>query len=89
MSAGTRVYTVRLSNDLAQVVDDYLGVRQESTQAEPWTFSTLVRVALLDFLKKTLRSGRSKQENLKEDLDAIKDEVIDLNSLYPPGWPQE
>jgi hypothetical protein len=85
MSAGTRVYTVRLSNDIAHIADRYLGERMENPDIRPWTFSTLVRVALVEFFKKTLRSRRKGDSQEKADLDAIKDEVIDLSDLYPPS----
>ena len=58
MSAGTRIYPVRLRPELVELTEETIARRNEWTRDEPWTFSEFIRVALVEKIKKMARSRK-------------------------------
>lgn len=65
MSAGTRVYTVRLPAALMHEVNWTIQRRNVWTAAEPWTISDFIRVALEREIRKMMRSRKRQRKNLQ------------------------
>jgi hypothetical protein len=67
MSNGTRVYTVRLQDDLMERVQETMQRRDLYSADSPWTLSDFLRVCVEEKLAKMERSRRSKKRKVVKD----------------------
>lgn len=61
MSAGTKVYPVRLADDLVSEINAAIKSRNHHSAKEPWTFSEFVRDAIkakLDHIKRSRKQQK-------------------------------
>jgi len=65
MSNGTRVYTVRLSDELMEQVQETMARRDHYAFESPWSLSDFIRIAVQEKLSKMERSRRSKKGKVK------------------------
>jgi len=88
MSAGTRVTTVRINPAIRMACDKYIEERNKRPLCEPYTFSDLISVALIDFLDHVRRGRKKKKDalvqmDINDYIDAASNAVIVTAPITP------
>jgi hypothetical protein len=62
MSAGTRVYALRIDGGMMEDAEETISRRNEFTRREPWNFSDFLRAAIREKIAKMQRSRRNRSK---------------------------